>query len=232
MQKASGARSLVHLCSTRWSTIKQTCKTLLTSDKHMHAIVSSRNFMKGTVAQVKECIKVKKIITNLKFFDLLKKTIEILAPIDILIVKYQSEKIFISKMMPNFHALPLEFLKLLTANIINEDELAYLIKTCVSRLMFMYGNTHAQAQIIFKQYTRFVIAATKAKEEESMRYIMVFKGHKTVLQYWLVDDKYWPRVAKCGHQALQHGGVQCRLIAKLVENGLHSFEGEELPDPE
>ncbi|BFI25332.1 hypothetical protein MPTK2_1g20170 [Marchantia polymorpha subsp. ruderalis] len=177
-----------------------------------------------------ECTKVKKTITDSKKFDLLKKSIEILASLDILIFKYRSHKVPISDVMPDFHALPLEFSKLLAFNIINKYKLAYLIKTCVLRLMLMYSNAHglaymldpwfiaermlrlnrealkdnmfsdnesresfdeARVQIIFKRYTEFVITATKAKEEESMRYTMLSKSHKTVLQYWLIDGKYW-----------------------------------------
>lgn len=40
----------------------------------------------------------------------------------------------------------------------------------------------AQAQIIFKHYTEFVITATNVKEEDSMRYATLFKGHNTFLQ--------------------------------------------------
>lgn len=252
MQRASDAQSLVYPCPTCWSTIEQTCKTLLTSEQHIHVIVSARDFMKGMVVQVKECTKVKETITNQKFVDLVKKTIAILESLYILIVKYQSKKVPISEVMPNIHALSLEFLKLLAANIIKEYELDYLIKTCVSRLMFMYCNTQdltymldprfiaegmmrqncealedimfrflvhdesrdsvneVRAQIIFKQYTEFVIAAIKAKQEKSMRYRMLLKNHKKVLQYWLIDGKYCPEL-----QRWTSSSSACRLLVPL-----------------
>lgn len=94
-------------------------------------IVSACDFIKETVAQVKECIKVKKTIKYPKFVDLLK--IVIMASFDILIVRYQSDKVSILKVMLDFHALPKRFLMLLVAKIINKDKLTYLIKTCVWR---------------------------------------------------------------------------------------------------
>ena len=238
LQKTSGARSLVRPCPTRWGTIGQTCQTLLASEKHLHTIVSARDFIKGTAAEKKERTDVKETITDSRFVDLLKKAIAILEPLDTLTVKYQSDKVPISEVVPDFHKLPQQFAKLLSAKIINEDELAYLSNKAASRFQFMYGHAHglaymldprfiaeglprekreeledilfgfpvddepresideARAKIIFNQYTEFVIAATKEKELDTMRYTMLSKGHKTVLQYWLVDGKDWPELRK------------------------------------
>jgi hypothetical protein len=236
MQKATGVRALVRPCPTRWGTIGQTCKTLLSSEQHLHAIVSARDFIKGTAAQKKERAEVKETVTDPDFVKLLKRSIAILEPLDALIVKYQSDKVPISEVMPDFHKLPERFEKLLAAGIISRNELEYLKAKSSSRFQFMYGEAHglsymldprfigegmprenrlqledvlynfpaddepretfdeARAAIIFQQYTEFVIAATKEKEANSLRYTMLANGRKTALQYWLVDGKDWPEL--------------------------------------
>ena len=49
-------------------------------------------------------------------------------------------------------------------------------------------------EIIYMQYTNFVITATREKIIDSFCYKMLKKGSKSVLQYWLVDGKSWPEV--------------------------------------
>lgn len=50
--------------------------------------------------------------------------------------------------MPDFHTLLLEFSKLLVANIIKKYELDYMIKKCISGLMFMYSDAHGLANML------------------------------------------------------------------------------------
>jgi hypothetical protein len=141
MQKTTGARALVRSCPTRWGTIQQTCKTLLASEQHLHAIVSARDFIKGTAAQKKERQDVKDTITESNFVTLLKKAIVILESIDILIVKYQSDKVQ-------------KFSQLLDNRIIDDQELAYLCKSCASRFQFMYDNTHSLSYMLDPRFIR------------------------------------------------------------------------------
>ena len=51
-------------------------------------------------------------------------------------------------------------------------------------------------EIIYMQYTNFVITATREKTIDLFCYKMLKKGSKSVLQYWLVDGKSWPEVQK------------------------------------
>ncbi len=84
----------------------------------MHVIVTVRNFVQGTSAQKSEKSKIKEIMTNDAFVNNLHKALAIFIPIDILIVKYQSDKVPISEVMPNFHNVPKEYKKVMSNNII------------------------------------------------------------------------------------------------------------------
>jgi hypothetical protein len=66
-------------------------------------------------------------VTDDAFVNNLRKSLAILAPIDVLIVKYQSDKVPISKVMPNFHNLPKEYKKVMSSNIITRQEFEYLV---------------------------------------------------------------------------------------------------------
>ncbi len=72
----------------------------------------------------------------------MKKTLAILHLVDGLIVKYQSHKISISEVMPDFHALPNEFTKLDSTNVITKQEAEYLVMLAKKRFQFMYGEAH------------------------------------------------------------------------------------------
>ena len=71
--------------------------------------------------------KVKDVITSDQFVLKLKNAPIILVPLDRLIVKYQSDKVPISKVMPAVHALLKEFKMLLDFHIITQNEFEYLV---------------------------------------------------------------------------------------------------------
>ncbi len=118
LQLSAGARTLVQAAPTRWGTIQAMCQTLLESEQHLHVIVIARDFAQGTSAQKNERSKIKEIMTDDAFVKNLRKILAILAPIDALIVEYQSNKVPISEVMPDFHNLPEEFKKVMSSNII------------------------------------------------------------------------------------------------------------------
>jgi hypothetical protein len=60
----------------------------LESERHLHVIVTARDFLQGTSTQKSERSKIKEIMTDDAFVNNLRKALAILAPIDALIVKY------------------------------------------------------------------------------------------------------------------------------------------------
>ncbi len=81
-------------------------------------------------------------MTDDTFVDNLRKALAILAPIDALIVKYQSDKVPISEVMPDFHNLLEEYKKVMSINIITCQEFEYLVVLAQQRFQFMYGIAH------------------------------------------------------------------------------------------
>ena len=235
-QAKAGVRVLVRPASTRWGTIKGCCETLLMSERILHAVVTARDFIKGTAAQKAERTRIKDVITRDNFVVLLEKSLDILKPIDALIVKYQSDSAPISDVWPDFNALPAQFSKLLSDGRANADEVDYLIKLSESRFKFMYGKAHGLAflldprfigeglmpslrveletilidtpinddtpvdderrEVLFLQFTAFIIRAMKEKEDNKFRFTMLMKRRKTPLQYWLSDGGAWPDLQK------------------------------------
>ncbi len=97
------------------------------SERHLHVIVTAHDFVQSTSAQKSERSKIKEIVTNDIFVNNLRKALAILALIDALIVKYQSDKVPIFEVMSDFHNLPEEYKKVMSSNIITGQEFEYLV---------------------------------------------------------------------------------------------------------
>jgi hypothetical protein len=148
LQLFAGARTLVRATPTRWGTIQAMCQTLLESERHLHVIITACDFVQGTSAQKSERSKIKEIVTDDAFVNNLRKALAILAPIDVLIVKYQSNKVPISEVMPNFHNLPEEYKKVMSINIITRQEFEYLVVLAQRRFQFMYDVAHGLSYLL------------------------------------------------------------------------------------
>jgi hypothetical protein len=96
----------------------------------------------GHSVQQVECQKVKDVITSNQFIVKLKEALVRLVPLDRLVVKDQSDKVPISKVMPDFHTLPKEFKMLLDSHIIIQSEFEYLVSITHSWFLLMYGMAH------------------------------------------------------------------------------------------
>jgi hypothetical protein len=148
LQLSAGVRTLVRATPTRWGTIQAMCQTLLESERHLHVIITACDFVQGTSAQKSERSKIKEIVTDNAFVNNLRKALAIFAPIDVLIVKYQSNKVPISEVMPNFHNLPEEYKKVMSINIITRQEFEYLVVLAQRRFQFMYDVAHGLSYLL------------------------------------------------------------------------------------
>ena len=95
-----------------------------------------------------ECRRVKEAFSNNNFVKDMKTALQIPIPIDRLIVKYQSDKVPVSDVLPDILALPEEFQKLYAANLVTEDELNYLVMLTVKHFQFMFGVAHGLSYML------------------------------------------------------------------------------------
>ena len=86
--------------------------------------------------------------SNNNFVKDLKIALQILVPVDRLIVNYQSDKVSVSEMLPDILALPEEFQKLYAANLVTEDELNYLAILSIKYFQFMFGVAHGLSYML------------------------------------------------------------------------------------
>ncbi|KAH6566286.1 hypothetical protein BASA60_009545 [Batrachochytrium salamandrivorans] len=63
---------------------------------------------------------------------------------------------------------------------------------------------------MYLQYTNFVIKANHNKDRRDFRFLMLEKGTKTILQFWLVDGLEFPQLRDL---ALQVFGMVCSSAA-------------------
>ncbi len=148
LEKAQGEKGLIRLAAqvpTRWGTIQKCFSSILRSEGVLQAMVSARDFVQGSTKQKEERMRIKEIITADTFVPTLKKCLEILIPLDRLIVKYQSDSIPVSEVLPDFHALQEQFQK--SAGL-SQQEINYLISLAQIRFQFMYGDAHGLAYLM------------------------------------------------------------------------------------
>jgi hypothetical protein len=90
LQKLQKLPALAKLALTRWGSIQQCFQSVLKSGHILHSIVNQRAFVStvNTLVHKAERERIKSIIDNSKFRDLLIKSLAILKPIDALTVKY------------------------------------------------------------------------------------------------------------------------------------------------
>jgi hypothetical protein len=94
---ADGLKELVQVAATRWGSLIGMVRSLLAAEGVLYQLVTSRDFVTGTNAQKAERQAIADIITNNMFVSFLQKTIEILMPVDVAIVFYQSDEVPLSE---------------------------------------------------------------------------------------------------------------------------------------
>jgi hypothetical protein len=98
--------------------------------------------------QAVEQTKLRDFVMGPSFVVNLEKVIHILVPVDSLVVKYQSDKVPISELWPDFQSLPGKFDKLVDENILSSSEHGYICGWIKHRPDFMLGIGHGLAYLL------------------------------------------------------------------------------------
>ncbi|MEN9638153.1 MAG: hypothetical protein RLZZ262_21 [Bacteroidota bacterium] len=124
-------------------------KSILNSEKLIYKIVNDRDFVTGSSKQKDERRRLKEIVTDDAFVEKLKTSIAILTPIDVLIVKYQSDSVPVSEVLNDFtFNLITSFADLSAAGVITESEHSYLRNVTKMRYEFLYGDAYGLAYLL------------------------------------------------------------------------------------
>ena len=166
--RKAGLKQLVAMAPTRWGSLICMAKTLLAAEEVLLQLVSSRDFVTGTAVQKAERQAILSLIGNPTFVPNLTKIIEILSPIDIAIIYYQSDKVPISEVFRTFKStLPASINEM---TLINEPERQYLLNLVTKRMEFMYGDAHGIAYVLDPRYLGMDMTPDQRMEVEEMIY--------------------------------------------------------------
>jgi Protein of unknown function (DUF 659)/hAT family C-terminal dimerisation region len=167
LQKLNGGHELAKACATRWGSIKKMCESVLSNEPSLHTIVSDRYFvLVATRAQAAERTKLKDFVTGPSFVVNLEKVIHILKPVDSLVVKYQSDKVPISEIWPDFVSLSGKFDKLVDENILSSSEHGYICGRIKHRADFMLGVGHGLAYLLDPRYLGEGMSDKQSKDHQ------------------------------------------------------------------
>jgi hAT family C-terminal dimerisation region len=149
MQASAEFKKLSKPAGTRWGSIQAMFLCLKQSEDILRDIVQDENWIStGTPALCRERMHIMLIIGSTQFGPNLRKALAILKPIQHLIVKYQSDSVPISEVLPDFQGLSTAFTKIRNSSIIDDHELAYLLSLVTTRGQFMHGKGHALANLL------------------------------------------------------------------------------------
>jgi Protein of unknown function (DUF 659) len=154
LQQVNGGIALARACPTRWGSIKAMCESVLVNEPNLHAVVSEREFLLvSSRVQRADRENIKAFVTGCTFVSNLEKVIMILKPVDALVVKYQSDKVPISEVWPDFLDLPGAFDKLAEeAGGISHIECNYIHEKIRERAVFLLGDGHGLAYQLDPRY--------------------------------------------------------------------------------
>ncbi|KAH6571036.1 hypothetical protein BASA60_007375 [Batrachochytrium salamandrivorans] len=184
-QLAENLPGLVQPAPTRWGSLKACFESLRKSEHVLHRIVSARDFIQGTGKQKESQQKINDIITEGKFVENLDKAIMILNPVDTTIVVFQSDSVPVSQIYQSFANTMKEQYEMM--NCLSDAERLYLLQLLQSRLDFLYGDAIGIAYLLDPR-------PITTRIERMFRFLMLEKGTKTILQFWLVDGLEFPQL--------------------------------------
>ena len=175
--RKAGLKMLVQMAPTRWGSLINMARTLLAAEEVLLQIVSSRDFVTGTAAHKVERQSILNLVSNPMFVTNLKKMIEILTPIDIAIIYYQSDSVPISEVFRMFSSkLPASISAM---RLINESEREYLLNLVKKRMSFMYGDAHGIAYVLDPRYLGMDMTPEQRMDVEEIIYNHPTIGHST-----------------------------------------------------
>ncbi|HEY9300046.1 MAG TPA: DUF domain-containing protein, partial [Phormidium sp.] len=162
-QKAISTPKLVLPAVTRWGTLQGCFVSLLQSATILQNYVKSPDFVSGTKLQKEKKEQVKNFILEDDFVDMLQHSIEMIKPIDELLVKFQSDLVPVSEVYENFINLTVPYNEMSTLNQKMKD---YVYNAVTNRYALMEGKSHRLAYLLDPRYLGEHMSAQELEQAE------------------------------------------------------------------
>jgi hypothetical protein len=221
-QTAKKTQGLVQPAPTRWGSLKACFDSLLKSESILHGIVTSRDFIPENNRLKSSAQHVYDIVTDINFISNLQKSLAILEPIDNAIKCFEGDGVPVSEvyrclkihLKVTYESLDClqererqYLLQLLESRMefLYGDAIgmAYVLdprylgdgmsaeeRKKVEDCLFEFEPE--QRELMFMEYTAYMIQASNERDEGDFRFIMLMKQSKTILQYWMIEGKQYP----------------------------------------
>jgi hypothetical protein len=169
---AAKLRMPVQMAPTRWGSVRDMAETLLSAKEILLQIVTGRDFvLTGRGTQKDEQQAILNTVSDDMFVPHLRKTLQILDPIDAAIKYYQSDSVPISEVFRTFSfKLPAAIQKM---DLVDQEK-TYLVNLVKHRFTFMYGDAHAIAYTLDPRY----LAVEMTPEQRTSAEELIFNSPK------------------------------------------------------
>jgi hypothetical protein len=212
------APALTKQAETRWGSIRRMAINVLKSEAILHTMVTAREFFNEDddkdLATSKQ--KVYEIIRNNDFIKNLKSVIGILEPIDVLICKYQSDKVPVSEVYKDFLDLPSIFQTEEMSELINVQQIFYIRALIAKRWNFLFADAHAVAYVLDPRFLGDGMPALDLQNTE--QYIRTMPASSTepitAVREDAIHDAYTKFQTICGRNRDQNNFDYKQLIAQ------------------
>lgn len=163
LQKQAKLRTLPLPGETRWGTISKNFIAVMESERLIHGILTNPTFLReGTLKQRARKEQVRDIISHPELLPRLEKAIELLKNIDMFIVMFQSDKVFLSDVYNCFQVLNGSF----ESDIFTPEERAWAKKVVAARFDFLCIPAHGLTARLDPRYMHLDTVLVREKHDK------------------------------------------------------------------
>lgn len=167
LQRENRVSGLQAEAATRWGTLEKMAESIIKNDANITAVVQGRGFVSDATTPAGKATRraLKTLVEDPAFITKLTKIVAVCAPINRLIVKYQSDKHPLSAVYRDMvYELPAQY-DLVTQ--LDTAEREYVVKRITKRWEFLAADCHGMAYVLDPKWAGADLAMPKMSAIES-----------------------------------------------------------------